>query len=627
MVGDYEMEREIKKKAVIYGAAALLLTMVLAAMLLDFGYLPVESLAGEPPVPVVQTAFLSTFSSYDAMKTFITSNLGTQAYYPFYGRANLWALGADSARFFGQINFMDALAKAGAKSPTFEYSTTNIQVAGVDEADIVKTDGEYIYTLSGNVVVIVRAYPPADAEVVARIDFAGAHPTEIYIAENRLVVLGFQVPSQYSDYYVANFKTFANIYDLNDIVHPVLLRNLTMTGGYVSSRMIGHHMYVVVSQPTYMTNDTIILPTIYSNGQVKNITATEIHYSNTTENSYDFTTVFAVNVQNATEAPTYLTVLLGGTSNIFVSQTNMYLTFPEWNDNTSLIRVHLQGTNMTCEANGKVPGRELNQFSMDEYNDYFRIVTRSWINGTSQSCLYILDMNLTVVGRLEGLGLSENLHSSRFMGDRCYLVTFKKTDPLFVINLTDPANPTVLGELKIPGYSDYLHPYDATHIIGVGKETVEASQGDFAWYQGIKISLFDVSNVSNPIQVDEYVIGDRGTYSPVLDDHKAFLFDKEKNLLVIPALVYEIDKSQYPHGEPWVYGTPVWQGAYVFSITADGFELKGKITHGEDSGVPESSYWVMRALYIEDVLYTVSEKKIKLNSLDDLELLEEIPLS
>jgi len=623
------MEKEIKKKAVTYGVAALLLSMVLVAVFLDFGYLPVERLVGEPPVPVVQTAFLPTFSSYDAMKTFLTANLGTQAYYPYHGRTSTWISDINIVRFFGQFGSLPEGLLLDTKSSTYDYSKTNIQVAGVDEADAVKTDGEYIYTLSDNVVVILKAMPPESAEVVARIYFTDLYPREIYVDENRLVVLGCQWSTQYKGYYIdyeAGFKTFANIYDISDISYPVLLRNLTLTGGYVSSRMIGHHMYLVVSQPTYMTNETILLPSICSNGQARDISATEIHYLNTTENSYDFTTIFSVDVQNATAAPTYLTVLLGAASSIYVSQANMYLTFPKWSGYTSLVRVSLHGSNMTAEASGEVPGRELNQFSMDEYSDHFRIVTQSWTNGTQQSCVYVLDMNMSVVGRLEGLGLSENLHTSRFMGERCYLVTFKKTDPLFVINLTDPTDPEVLGELKIPGYSDYLHPYDETHLIGVGKETVEAEEGSFAWYQGIKISMFDVSNVSNPIQVgDPKIIGDRGSDSPVLVDHKALLFDKERNLLVIPVLEAELDPRQYPTGVPsWAYGTPIWQGAYVFRVTADGFEFRGRITHGEGIGVPESGYWVTRSLYIEDVLFTVSAKKVKLNSLDDLDLLKEI---
>jgi uncharacterized secreted protein with C-terminal beta-propeller domain len=186
----------------------------------------------------------------------------------------------------------------------------------------------------------------------------------------------------------------------------------------------------------------------------------------------------------------------------------------------------------------------------------------------------------------------------------------------------------VLGELKIPGYSDYLHPYDETHLIGVGKHTVEADEGDFAWYQGVKISLFDVSDVANPKQIANYTIGDRGTDSPILTDHKAFLFDKEKALLVIPVSVAEIDASQYPSGvSSWAYGNTVWQGAYVFSVSLDGFTLKSRVTHLESGdNVYNTDLWVKRSLYIENVLYTVSDKKIKMTSLQNLEPINEIKL-
>ena len=192
----------------------------------------------------------------------------------------------------------------------------------------------------------------------------------------------------------------------------------------------------------------------------------------------------------------------------------------------------------------------------------------------------MLNSNLTVIGKLEGLAQGENLHSIRFMGDRGYLVTFKKTDPLFVIDLSVPQTPKMQGELVIPGYSDYLYPYDETHLIGVGKEAVDTTQGDFAWYQGLKVALFDVSNVNDPVQIANYDIGDRGTDSPVLSDPKAFLFDKSKDMMVIPvdlALVNQTLVNEGPSGFP-AYGQQVWQGAYVFKVNPNGnFTLQGTV--------------------------------------------------
>jgi len=192
----------------------------------------------------------------------------------------------------------------------------------------------------------------------------------------------------------------------------------------------------------------------------------------------------------------------------------------------------------------------------------------------------------------------------------------------------------VLGELKIPGYSDYLHPYDETHLIGVGKETEEATYGDFAWYQGLKLSLFDVSNATAPKQMDKTVIGDRGTSSQALSDPKAFLFDNSRNLLVIPVNLAVVNRTLYEPG-PSAYGEFVWQGAYVYNITLDGgFNLRGTLTHIDNQTSPESksswansSYWITRALYIENTLYTISDKMIQANSLDDLALVAQINLT
>jgi inhibitor of cysteine peptidase len=223
------------------------------------------------------------------------------------------------------------------------------------------------------------------------------------------------------------------------------------------------------------------------------------------------------------------------------------------------------------------------------------------------------------------------------MGDRCYVVTFRNIDPLFVIDLSNPAAPAVLGELKVTGYSGYLHPYDENHIIGIGKETEYEAKEDFAWYQGIKISLFDVSDVANPVEVAKYEIGDRGTDSPILYDHKVLLFDKEKNLLVIPVTVAEIDESDYPEGVPdWAYGRYVWQGAYVLDISLDGIELRGGITHLEDGMLTDGGYYyyyeysgyvVQRTLYMDDVLYTISSMKVKMNNLETLAEINEVELS
>jgi inhibitor of cysteine peptidase len=310
---------------------------------------------------------------------------------------------------------------------------------------------------------------------------------------------------------------------------------------------------------------------------------------------------------------------------------------------TTIYSIKIDKQKITPVATGDVPGYLLNQFSMDEHNSYFRIATTvnnfNWrtfaAEATSKNNVYVLDMSLNVVGKLEDLAPGEHIYSTRFMGDRCYLVTFRNIDPLFVIDLSDPTAPTVLGQLKVTGYSGYLHIYDENHIIGIGKETSLDAKEDFAWYQGVKISLFDVSDVSNPVEVAKYEIGDRGTDSPILYDHKSLLFNREKNLLVIPVMEAKINATNYDGNVPdYAYGEPVWQGAYVFNISPDGIELRGRITHMDDTDLLNmgyyyyySEYTVQRSLYIENVLYTISGMKVKMNNLETLAEINTVKLA
>jgi uncharacterized secreted protein with C-terminal beta-propeller domain len=452
----------------------------------------------------------------------------------------------------------------------------------------------------------------------------------------------YDLPSSVEKTYVpyTSPKTYIKVYDVSDKENPRLQRELSADGQYVSSRMIGDYAYVVINEPVYEQNGAPNLPRINSGGNEMEIPATDIYYSDVSDYYYMYTTIIAINTQNDDQEPTYETILLGASSNVYVSLNNIYLTFPVWGtgvgdfDKSSIYRIQIDGDQIEYVTKGEVPGMVLNQFSMDEYDGYFRVATTTY-EPTQRNNVYVLNMALNITGSLENLAPGESIHSARFMGERGYLVTFKKTDPLFVIDLKDPTNPQVLGELKITGYSDYLHPYDETHLIGIGKETVEAEEGDFAWYQGIKIALFDVSDVSNPVEISKYEIGDRGTDSPVLSDHKAFLFDKSRNLLVIPVLVAQIDESQYPNGvPPSAYGEPVWQGAYVFNISLDqGLQLKGEITHIENPSEVEQNYYylyssfsVQRSLYIGDVLYTISDAKIKMNNLENLDYINEVKL-
>jgi len=286
--------------------------------------------------------------------------------------------------------------------------------------------------------------------------------------------------------------------------------------------------------------------------------------------------------------------------------------------------IHKIGINngaITYLAKGEVPGYLKNQFAMDEYGGNLRVATTSdvWTNRGQYEYnnVFVLDSAMKTIGSLTHIAEQEKIYSTRFIGDRLYMVTFKRIDPFFVIDLSTPSSPKILGKLKIPGYSDYLHPYDKNHIIGIGKETTTNDWGGVST-KGLKLALFDVSDVEHPKQLDKVEIGDSGTDSAALTDHRAFLFDKNKNLLVIPArVVKQIDTSGKYIGDQ----QRIWNGAYVFGVSPEtGFVLKGTIEHNTSGGYSwyGSPYDVKRSLYIGDTLYTLSQKQILANSLNQI---------
>ena len=659
------VQKEVKKKTSVYATVAVLSALVLVSMVYVFGSVPAI-------FPSTDTPFVSgmrTFDSLDELKTYISNN----AY-------NYNIKGFTTSDTRGALPAAQSLGAEGATGAT-SYSTTNIQVAGVDEADTLKNDGQYIYSLvnsqnyggiydlryyggssSTNTVFIVSA-DSQNPRVVAKITLDNdTQPAGLFLSSdgNQLVVIASKyqyypfVEGNVDSYktmlgfYRSDVYTYVNVYDVTNKASPTLMRNFTASGSYFNSRMIGNNVYVLVSQPAAVYNDLVTLPMVYDGGKEIGTSPSAVYYADTNQTTYySFTSFYGIDITNSNQQATNMTVMMDGASTMYVSPSNIYVTYPTWTETgsyTSIYRVSIKGLQLAFEAKGSVPGNVLNQYAMDEFNGNLRVATNwySYSGGeirpdtgvsssgtvTQLNNVYVLNQDLTIVGKLEGLASGENLHSVRFMGEKGYLVTFKRTDPLFVIDLSVPSNPKVLGELKIPGYSDYLHPYDATHLIGVGKEAEDIATEDFAWYQGVKLALFDVSNVNNPTQLSNYVIGDRGTDTPVLYEPKAFLFDKAKNLLVIPVSLAIVENKTHASD----YGQTVWQGAYVFSVTTDGgFILRGTITHLNQSLLNSQGqisnpydFWntqndhINRALYIGNTLYTISNGQIKLNSLSDL---------
>lgn len=562
----------------------------------------------------------------------------------------------------------DGDSAEGSSGAANEYSGTNIQVSGVDEGDIVKTDGTYLYQIGTGEILIFRVYPADEMTLVSRIPFEGGtfEPQEMYISGNDLVVIGSAYSySVYADegtesvlkaepVYYSETATKILIFDLTDRQKPVKGREVSLPGNTLSSRLIGRDLYVVCNQYIYNWSDAAApLKPKYSDTAagpgIMQVEYGDIRYMPPVVSS-SYLVVAALSLDEPGK-PVNLDTYLGAGSEIYVSENSLYVAVnegyggirfmtiaedgyfpPDTQEATLIYKFALNNASAAYSARGQVPGRTLNQFSMDENGGYFRIATTSgysWMSGEggSVNALYILDGDLSIAGRLEGMARGETIYSVRFMGDRAYVVTFRTVDPLFVIDLNNPKAPRVLGSLKIPGYSNYLHPYDENHIIGFGKDAITVSFKDAygneagvgSYYMGMKVALFDVSDVANPIEKFTVSIGDRGTESEILYDHKALFFDKERELIAFPVNEAKVTGpvidpiSGYPH-----YGETVFSGAYVYHLNPEsGFTLRGKLSHFYDSEKLQSGYYGMdynrqirRILRIGDVLYASSNGRV-----------------
>jgi uncharacterized secreted protein with C-terminal beta-propeller domain len=283
---------------------------------------------------------------------------------------------------------------------------------------------------------------------------------------------------------------------------------------------------------------------------------------------------------------------------------------------TVIHKIGLDDGNLKYVAHTEVPGYPLNQFSMDESGNRFRIATTSEsfsrFGSTQSSNVFVFDENLKQVGSLTKIAPDERIYSARFMDDKLYLVTFKQVDPFFVIDLSADS-PKILGALKIPGFSNYLQPYDKDHIIGIGRDTKENEWGGIQT-MGIKISMFDVSDFDSPKEVDTILIGDSSVDSEALYDHRALLLNKQKNVMSIPIKgnipsIFDDSKMSSQHS--------YWSGFFVYGFDDARFVEKGHVSHFIVDNY-NAVYMPARSLYIENNLYTIMDGNIKINDLDNI---------
>ena len=677
------VQKEVKKKTRIYALIAVLSAIVLVSAIYAVSSPTITFSAGN-------VSPLKNFASIVELKNFLAANANSQStfsggpldsqHYGALGTANPNTSNAPVPRA-ASTTTTGAFSENQASS---SYSTTNIQVAGVDEADTVKTDGQYLYVINQNYAassqnnIYVLKADPQDPSVVAKIALGNDSALAgMYLSQdgNTLVVVGSNYANMivypmvmieggrsfYPGFSNYGVSSFIYVYNVADKASPTLTFNYTMTGSYFDSRMIGNDVYVVVSQPANLLNNEAVLPTAYSNTVASTIMPPNIYYTDTNDTYYTYTTFVGMNIADTSLAPSSMTIMMSGTSNMYVSQSNMYVTCPSQNGRgTDIYRVGIDGLNLTFQAAGSVPGYVINQYSMDEYNGYFRLATTTtsgnWLAQNQQNNLYVLNMNLTVVGKLENMAQGENIYAARFIGDTCYLVTFHQTDPFFVLDLSNPQAPRVAGELKIPGYSSYLYPYDSNHVIGVGSETTFVNGSENV---NLKLSLFDVTNMNNPTEVAKYVVQGNYTASNAQNDPHAFLFSLQKQMLVIPVSITNYlqiyvqptgvavpEPAKGSTGSSPAVSTPimlfnpeVWVGAYVFNVDpASGFTLTGTVTNmnatmlnsqgflnqGFGTYYDYNSDVITRSLYIGNTLYTIANSNVKLTNLTDLSTIAQV---
>ncbi|WP_033126154.1 MULTISPECIES: beta-propeller domain-containing protein [Eubacteriales] len=483
-----------------------------------------------------------------------------------------------------QADSASAAADSSADSYSGSYSDTNVRQAGVDEGDVVKTDGRYIYTLTdeGEITIVDTEGGMKEAGVISE----DRQILEFYVADTRLMLLAGAVNDmgEYTD------GTALVTYDISDRTEPRKLGEVTQSGSYRSSRMVGDYVYVFTTFYADMFAAQEARESYVPQAGGGLIQESSIYLPET-----DSPSQYLVMTSTDIKAPDRIAdskALFAGYGELYVSNENIY-----WYENTSehngfsweystLIRkISYKEGRLEAVAKGSVPGTIDDSFSIDEYEGNLRVVTTD----ESANGLYILDPDLKEIGRLDNLAKGEQVYSARLMGDTGYFVTFRNTDPLFSADLSDPENPQILGELKIPGFSEYLHPYGEGRLLGIGMDADEETGAT----GGVKLSMF---NVSDPADVkEEHTLILENVYSAdVLYDYRAALIDTDRNIIGFSA--YKGAQEKY----------------YLFSYDPD----KGFTCLLEEQ-VNGSSQRAGRGLYIENVLYVVKGNIIESYGMDD----------
>ncbi|MCM1468726.1 MAG: beta-propeller domain-containing protein, partial [Alistipes sp.] len=483
------------------------------------------------------------------------------------------AQSVNGAEAEGKFSFDDAAPAESAVttgSAEGSYSKTNVQTVGIDEADIIKTDGKYIYYASTDLHTIsVYRVDKGESEKVSDIYVEGVGSLEeIYVDGDMLLCEGTSYRND--TYNVALAK-----YDISDRKKPEYISIYTQEGSSVETRKIGNVVYIITTVYSDVTQMKKSEPETYIPRICDDLVPPEnIFIPENTQNTA-YTVISSVDVADMRAVDS--AAVLGFDGTFYMGTENMYLYRTSWEttDNMTDIRKidYISDGNIGAVTEGKIPGVIKDTFAINEYNGYLRVMTTSYAavnNRESTNNVFVLDSSLKVVGSVEGLAQGERIYSARYMGDVAYFVTYRETDPLFSVDLSDPKNPRIMGALKIPGFSEYMHPWGKGKLLGIGLEN-----NDRGWGQYVKLSMFDTSDPYNVVEEDKILLYD-ANYAEALYDYKAVMIDADKNLFGFMTEDYEASgRCRYQ----------------VFTYTDKGFREIFSVTF---SDFP----WETRAVYI-----------------------------
>lgn len=504
-----------------------------------FGGVQAHSVLTAPPDTVTTDGDLYTFTSYKEIENLVNS-LDTgygRGFFDLGGGAVLEESAVeDSAPATGESARVYK-SNAMTSSAPEDHSDTYLQVEDVDEADIVKTDGKYIYYVTETREVAILSAENGKTELLSRV---GSTDVENYIHD--IFLKGDILVTTGSFYEGDEGYTGIVTYDISDRSKPEMIAKFSQTGSIISSRMIGDYVYLVTSD--YVFKGGRIVPKCTADGEFKEMAADSICCVPEPQQS-SYIVLSAVDITSGKQAKSRTSAIFGASSDIYCNDHNLYAAATEWDKDSSstytrIARASLDGLNVRFSGTARVRGYIDNQFSMDEKDGYFRIATTGQRDGLDVNNLFVLDSNLKEVGSVTGFARNESIRAVRYLGDKAYVITYEQIDPLFIIDLSDPARPQIEGEVKIDGFSTLLIPAGEGKLLGIGHATGDNGYGG-EYAAGLKLALFDISDPSKPEVIDSMEFENMS--SPAQDTHKALTVNSKAGWYAIPYGVYSYEED------------------------------------------------------------------------------------